>query len=77
MPTPVVKRDPIHGFRYYAEPPAFTLRRLPEGSQIVLANGGFWVVDQLTGIRYRRVTMADLPKHVSWNTRGKAADYED
>ena len=77
MPVPVVKRHPLHGFKFYDPCPVFTVRDMPEGSQVVLPmDGGFWVVDQLTGIRYRRLTMADLPKGVTFNTRGKADDGE-
>lgn len=72
MPVPKVKRDATHGFKFYVDPPRFSLRTMPVDAKIILApEGGFWVIDGLTGIRYRRVTMADLPKHTSWNTRGK------
>lgn len=77
MPAPLapprVKRDPTWGFRYYDPCPEFTVANMPEDSAVVIpSDGGFWVIDRLTGIRYRRLTMADLPKGVTWNTRGKA-----
>jgi len=75
---PFIKRDATYGFRYFDPCPDFTFDQLPEDARIVIPlDGGFWVVDRLTGIRYRRLTMADLPKFVTWNTRGRAADYED
>lgn len=74
---PIVKRDRRGRFRFYDPCPAFSIRRLPEGAEVRLLDGSFWVVDQLTGIRYRRITMADLPKCVTWNTRRGASDDED
>ena len=71
MPVPVVSRDPLWGFRFYADPPEFSLNNMPEDAALVIpSDGGIWVVDRLTGIRYRRVTTDDLPKHVTFNTRG-------
>lgn len=78
MPPPLVKRCPVNRrVRYFDPCPKFEVGKLPEGAEIRLVDGGFYVVDQLTGIRYRRITMADLPKHVVWNTRGPAAKDED
>lgn len=65
-----VKVDREGCYRYYDPCPQFSLRRMPQNAGIVLRDGGFWVIDAITGIRYRRITMDDLPKHVSWNTRG-------
>lgn len=60
------------GFPYYANPRQLDVFRLPAHVKIVIPrDGGFWLVDCRTGVRYRRVTMADLPHRVSWNTRGK------
>lgn len=70
-----VRFDRQHGFRFFHPCPTFTIADLPEGSRIVIPpDGGFWVVDRATGIRYRRLTMDDLPKGVTWNTRGKAEE---
>lgn len=66
-------RDPTHGFRVFKPEhvPEFNLRRLPPDVQMVMPpDGGFWLVDRPSGIRYRRVTMDDLPAHVCWNTNG-------
>jgi hypothetical protein len=60
-------------FRYYRDPPPLDVHSLPPHVKITIPpDGGFWLVDRRTGIRYRRVTMDDLPKGVSWNTRRKA-----
>lgn len=73
MTRPVVATDPVHGFRYYVDPPYIAFHELDavDAKVIMPLDGGWWIVDKLTGIRYRRITMADLPKHVTWNTRGK------
>lgn len=63
------RRDP-RGFRVYLDSPSLDLFRLPPQIALTIpADGGFWLINRLTGIRYRRVTMADLPKDVTWNTR--------
>lgn len=41
--------------------PRFNFRALPAHVQIRMLDGGFWLIDIRTGIRYRRITMADLP----------------
>lgn len=64
--------------RLYDNPPALDVRNLPPYVKITLPpDGGFWLVNAETGVRYRRLTMDDLPNGVTWNTRGKASDYED
>ena len=71
-----VKYDP-RGFTYYASPRPLDVRNLPRHVTITIPrDGGFWLVDRRTGTRYRRVTMADLPTAVTWNTRGKRVDAE-
>lgn len=76
MPPPFVKQHP-QGYRYFDPCPSFDLKHMPEDAKLAMpTDGGVWVVDALTGIRYRRVTMDDLPKHATWNTRGKARDSE-
>lgn len=68
-------RDPVHGFRVFKPErvPELDLRSLPANVDLTIPpDGGFWLIDRETGIRYRRVTMADLPKGVTFNTRGKA-----
>lgn len=60
------------GFSYYANPRPLDVHHLPDHVQIIIPrDGGFWLVDRRTGIRYRRITMDDLPSRVCWNTRGK------
>lgn len=60
------------GFSYYAHPRPLDVHRLPAHVKITIPrDGGFWLIDARTGVRYRRVTMDDLPNGVSWNTRGK------
>jgi hypothetical protein len=62
-------------FRYYRLCPPLDVCSLPPHVAIIVPpDGGFWLVDRRTGVRYRRVTMDDLPSGVSWNTRGKARD---
>jgi hypothetical protein len=62
------------GFRYYATCPPLDVFALPPHVAITIPqDGGFWLIDLRTGVRYRRVTMEDAGlKHVTWNTRGKA-----
>ena len=74
-----VRRDPAHGFKFYVDPPRIGLHELGavDAEIIMPLDGGWWIADRLTGIRYRRITMADLPKNVTWNTRGKGRYNQD
>jgi hypothetical protein len=81
MPGRSWTRDSVHGFRVFKPEhvPDFDLGNLPPSVAMIMPpDGGFWLVDKASGIRYRRVTMADLPKHVCWNTNGgRRSEYED
>ena len=71
--------DPVSGARVYKPRcvPNLDIRNLPPNVGITIPlDGGFWLVEKDTGIRFRRVTMADMPPHRCWNTNGgrQAAD---
>lgn len=63
--------------------PDFDIRALPPHVKITIPpDGGFWLVNSSTGIRYRRITMADLPEKASWangmsRKRGEEEDDEN
>lgn len=77
--TMKVDRDPVHGFQFFVDPPRIGLHELGAlNAEIIMPlDGGWWIADRASGIRYRRITMADLPKHVTWNTRGKGRYNQD
>lgn len=77
MSGKAVRVDPTYGFRYFAECPPIDLRALPADMAITIPlDGGFWIVDRESGIRYRRICKADMPKETSWNTRGRVRSSE-
>lgn len=68
-----IRFNAAHCFRYYRTPPLLDVFNLPPHVKITIPlDGGFWLIDRRTGVRYRRVTMDDLPNGASWTTRGKA-----
>jgi len=59
--------------RRFFEACQLNVHQLPDHVKITIPReGGFWLTDRRTGLLLRRVTMEDLPKQVTWNTRGKA-----
>lgn len=68
-----IKFNAVHCFRYYSQCPPLNVFSLPPHVKITIPpDGGFWLIDTRNGVRYRRITMNDLPRNVTWNTRGKA-----
>lgn len=59
------------GYRVARACPPLDVSRLPPDVDLKLEAGGFWLYNRRNGVRYRRVTMDDLPPKTHWAMTGR------
>lgn len=62
------------GYRVASQCPKLDVRNRPPHVGIKLEAGGFWLYDRRNGVRYRRITMDDLPKKTHWAMTGRRGE---